>query len=68
MALVINEQYVVDKRGKPVSIILDIAVYHRMLEELEDLAAIRAYDAAKASGEEAVSFEQAVEVIERTRR
>jgi hypothetical protein len=68
MALIVNEQYVTDKRGKPVSVILDIDVYHKILEELEELAAIRAYDAAKASGDEAIPFEQAVEEIERTRR
>lgn len=34
----------------------------------EDAEAIRAYDAAKTSGEEAIPFEQAVEEIERARR
>ena len=62
MIFVINEQYVVDKRGEPVSVILDIGVYRKILEEL---AAVRAYDAAKASGDEAILFEQAIEEIER---
>jgi hypothetical protein len=68
MALAIDEQYVVDKNGDPVGVILDIGVYRKILEELEELAAIRAYDAAKASGDEAIPFEQAIEEIERARQ
>ncbi len=61
-------KYVVDEKGKAVSILLDVKDYRRMLAELEELEAIRAYDAAKAAGEETVSFEQAVEEIENSRR
>jgi hypothetical protein len=68
MAFAIHEQYVVDKNGDPVGVILDIGIYHRILEELEELAAIRAYDAAKASDDEAIPFEQALEEIERARQ
>jgi len=60
----INEQYVVDKKGNPISVILDIGAYRDILVELEELAAIRAYDAAKASDDEAIPFEQAIEEIE----
>jgi predicted DNA-binding protein (UPF0251 family) len=38
-----------------------------LLEALEELEAIRAYDRAKASQDEAIPFEQAVEEIERAR-
>ena len=68
MAFAIDEQYVVDKNGDPVGVILDIGIYHKILEELEELAAIRAYDAAKASDDEAIPFEQALEEIERARQ
>ena len=37
------------------------------LEELEELASIRAYNAAKAGGDEAIPFEQAVAEIEQER-
>jgi len=37
---------------------------HRILEDQEGFAPIRAYDAAKASGDEAIPFEQAVKEIE----
>ena len=68
MAFAIDEQYVVDKNGDPVGVILDIGVYRKILEELEELSAIRAYDAAKASDDEAIPFEQAIEEIERARQ
>jgi hypothetical protein len=41
--------------------------YNKMIEELEELADVRAYDEAKASGEESIPFEQAVEEIEAKR-
>jgi len=66
MTLAVNERYVVDKKGKPVSVLLDIRAYRKMLEELEELAAIRAYDAAKASGDKAIPFDKAITEIERT--
>ena len=68
MTSVISEQYVMDKKGNPVSVILDIDIYHKILEELEELAAIRAYDAAKSSGDEVISFEQAIQEIEQMRQ
>ena len=68
MTSVAREQYVVDKDGKPVGVILDIDIYRKMLEELEELASIRAYDTAKASSDEAIPLEQAIDEIERGRR
>ena len=63
-----GEQYVVDKQGKPVSVLLNMRAYHKILDELEELAAIRAYDAAKASKEKSIPFEQAIAEIERARK
>jgi hypothetical protein len=51
-----------------VSVLLDICAYRKILEELEELAAIRAYDVAKASGDKAVPFDKAVVEIERARK
>jgi hypothetical protein len=36
-------------------------------QDLEDLESIRAYDAAKTSGDEAIPLEQALREIERSR-
>ena len=62
-----RHQFVVDDNGKKTAVILDIDEYTRLMEEAEELEAIRAYDAAKAAGDEAVPFEQAVTEIERGR-
>jgi hypothetical protein len=63
-----KENYVVDEQGNPIGVVLDIADYRKLLEELDELESIRAYDAAKASGDEAIPFEQAVAEIEQNRR
>lgn len=63
-----KENYVVDEQGNLIGVVLDIADYRKLLEELEELESIRAYDAAKASGDEAIPFEQAVAEIEQNRQ
>ena len=63
----IKERYVVDENGTRVGVLLDIEDYRQLLKELEELESIRAYDAAKASGDEAIPFEQAVAEIEQKR-
>lgn len=62
-----KEHYVVDETGKRVGVLLGIKDYQKLLEELEELESIRAYDAAKASGDEAIPFEEAVAEIEQDR-
>lgn len=64
---VVKERYVVDGQGTRVGVLLDIWDYQRLLEELEELESIRAYDAAKASDDTVIPFEQAVEEIEQER-
>lgn len=54
-----SERFLVDDEGHRLGVVLDIAEYRVILEELEELESLRAYDAAKASGEEAIPFEQA---------
>lgn len=63
-----NEKYVVDKKGKRVGVLLNVEEYQSILAELEELESIRAYDAAKASKNEAIPFDQAVREIEQERR
>ncbi len=66
--LKLKERYVVDDQGNRISVILDVADYQELLEDLEELESIRAYDAAKASGDQAIPFEQAVAEIESDRK
>lgn len=62
-----KRQFIVDDNGERKAVILDLAEYRQLMEEAEELETIRAYDAAKAAGDEAVPFEQAVSEIERDR-
>ncbi|MFP5349234.1 MAG: hypothetical protein ACLGHO_05275 [Gammaproteobacteria bacterium] len=63
-----KEHFVVDEKGNKVSVVLDIDEYRRIVAELEELESIRAYDAAKGSGEEAIPLEDAIADIERKRK
>jgi hypothetical protein len=62
------QSFLVDAEGKRVGVVLDMREYQAVLEELEELDAVRAYDAAKASGEKPIPFEQAIQEIESRRR
>lgn len=63
-----KERYVVDEQGNRQAVLLSVEDYQHLLEELEELESLRAYDAAKASGDEMIPFEQAVAEIEQSRR
>lgn len=60
-------QYITDTKGRKVSVILPMRDFNKMIEELEELADIRAYDEAKANGEESIPLEQAIKEIEAKR-
>ncbi len=64
----IGKRFVVDARGNRQGVLLDMDEYKRLLEALEELECIRAYDAAKASEDETIPFEEAIEEIERERQ
>jgi hypothetical protein len=57
-------QFVIDERGNRTAVLLDIKRYSELLEAQEELESIQAYDKAKASGDEAIPFTQAVAEIE----
>jgi len=65
---VLQEQYLTDREGNRVKVVLDMDQFQQMLEELEELDDIRAYDAAKASGSETVPFDQAMAEIDQKRK
>lgn len=62
-----KEQFLVDERGNRTGVLLDIERYSELLEAQEELESIRAYDEAKASGDEAVPLDQALREIESDR-
>lgn len=63
-----THRYVTDEEGRRIGVVLEIEEYQKLLAELEELESIRAYDRAKASGEQPIPFDQAVNEIERKRR
>jgi PHD/YefM family antitoxin component YafN of YafNO toxin-antitoxin module len=62
--LTIHPQYVVDENQRPQAVLLPLAEWERIVEELDVLDDIRAYDEAKSAPEEPVAFEQAVREIQ----
>lgn len=59
-----GEEFVVDESGKRTAVLLEIDRYAELIEAHEELEAIRAYDEAKVSTDEAVPFGQAVKEIQ----
>jgi PHD/YefM family antitoxin component YafN of YafNO toxin-antitoxin module len=60
------KRFVTDERGQRISVLLDVDEYRKLMEDIEELESIRAYDAARASGSAAVPLEQAIEEIDRS--
>jgi hypothetical protein len=63
-----TRKYVTNRRGQKVGVVLDIKDYKKMLADIEELESIRAYDAAKHSGDQAIAFLKATQEIERSRK
>ncbi len=56
----IHPQYVTDKDGKKVSVIIPLAEYEQIIEELDELDDIRLFDEAKSSAEPTLLFDDYV--------
>jgi hypothetical protein len=63
----LKEQYLVDANGNRLSVVIPFDEYRRLLEHLEELEALYAFDAAIESQDEAIPLEQAIAEIERQR-
>jgi hypothetical protein len=61
-------QFLTNEKGEKVAVVISIEEYEKLLDELEDLEDIRAYDEAIASGETPIPFEQAIAEIKRSRK
>jgi PHD/YefM family antitoxin component YafN of YafNO toxin-antitoxin module len=64
----LKERFIIDEKGNRTGVILDIQDYQKLLEEVEELQSIRAYDEAKASRDEVIPFDQAIEEIGKDRK
>ena len=51
-------QFITDKNGNRISVVIPLTQYKRILEELEELEDIRLYDAVKARKEKTIPFNQ----------
>ena len=60
----LEKKYITDAQGNRIGIVLNIEEYQKILEELEELEAIRAYDNAISSDDEEIYFELAISEIE----
>jgi PHD/YefM family antitoxin component YafN of YafNO toxin-antitoxin module len=61
-------QFLTNEKGENIAVVISIQEYEELMEELEDLQAVREYDEAKASGETPVPIEQAFAEIRRNRK
>ena len=61
-------QFIVNEKGERVAAIISIERYNKILEELEDLKDIRAYDEAKASKEPAIPLQEVLDEVRRERK
>lgn len=59
-----KQKFVVNRKGKPVQVLIDIDDFEKMMEELEELDCIRSFDEAKKGKYKVVPFLKAIEEIE----
>jgi len=55
---------VIDENKQRKAVLLPIAEWEQVVDELEELDAIRAYDEAKDGSQDSIPFEQAMREIE----
>jgi hypothetical protein len=64
MMFPIHPQYLVDENQRPQAVLLPVSEWEQIVEELNELDDIRAYDEAASGPQETVPFEQAVREIQ----
>ena len=60
----LHPEYLVDEQQRRKAVLLPVEEWERVLEELEDLDDIRAFDSAKSGNQNAIPFERAVREIQ----
>ena len=56
----IHPQYIIDKDGKKMSVVIPLDEYEQILEELDELDDIRLFDKAEKSNEPSMPFDEYV--------
>ena len=62
---VLQKQYIKDETGKSIGIILSIAEYQALMEQIEELEDIIAYDKAKAEPSDPMPFKDFLAELEK---
>lgn len=65
--VVVHPQYVVDEQQRRQAVLLPLSDWEKVVEELEELDDLRAYDRAKTDSQASIGFEEAVREIEQER-
>jgi PHD/YefM family antitoxin component YafN of YafNO toxin-antitoxin module len=64
----IHPQYITDKKGNKLSVVIPVVEFEKLMEELEELEDIRLYDETKAAGDASMSVDEAFAMIEKGRK
>lgn len=59
-----NPQYIIDDAQQTTAVVLPVNEWNNVLDALEELDDIRAYDQVKSQSSDAIPFEQAIGEIE----
>ncbi len=59
----VHPEYIVDENSNRKAVIIPFSEWENLIEEMEELEDIRAYDAAKSEEGDTIPFEQAVNEI-----
>lgn len=63
----VTPRFLVDENQRPTDVVLTIDQWRQIQDDLDQLDDIRAYDAAKASPQDAVPLRQAIQEIRESR-
>ncbi|MFY8221885.1 MAG: hypothetical protein ACOVJ6_08270 [Pirellulales bacterium] len=63
----VTPRFLVDENQQPTDVVLTIDQWHEILEQLEELEDIQAYDSAKTGPQDAVPLTQAITELRKSR-
>lgn len=63
----VTPRFLVDENQQPTDVVLTIDQWHEILEQLEELEDIQAYDSAKTGPQDAAPLTQAIDELRKSR-
>lgn len=61
-------QFLTNDSGKKVAVVLPIEAYKKLMDELDELACVKAYDKSTSRKQEFIPIEDAFKTIEKSRK